>query len=351
MKKFVALLMAALLVFALAACSKPEETKAPTDASSEAPTESQTEEPTEPAVDETKVLEDETHAAWVAHGQFLLEDGTENGWNGKDTELYEASALKAISFEELKAIDEDVYNTLKEKDVKYLYTTNLVFGTNKVDWSSNFLKDGQLYKANGSYCFKVAQCTVDVDGDNKVYAEDQWISDPKTAYVEALTPDTVFYPTWQEEKDENGFAWDKNPVVIGGAGLYTLVMAQYNTVSAAGNPGYGAALIKKEEKEGVDYEVIETFVPADHTYGIVGSFEGSNWGEGADVEMTTEDNLVWTGTVELKAENEWKVRADGAWDNSWGQEDGSNFKAEADGTYEVTIDFSGDAPVVSFEAK
>ena len=42
-------------------------------------------------------LKDEGHAAWVAHGQFLLADGTENSWNGKESALYEASSLKAIS--------------------------------------------------------------------------------------------------------------------------------------------------------------------------------------------------------------------------------------------------------------
>ena len=352
MKKFVALFLAALMIFALAACQKPEETKeteAPTTAApTEAPT---TEEPTEPEVDETEVKADEGHDAWVAHGQYLLADGTENSWNGKDTELYEASALTAISLADVKAIDEDLYNTLKEKDIKFLYTIDLIFGTNDAGWSTNFLKDGQLYKANGSYAFKIAQCTVDIDGDNKVYAEDQWISDPKTAHVESLTPETAFYPTWQEEKDENGFSWADNPVVIGGAGLYTLVIAQYNAVSAAATPGYGVGLILKEAKEGSDYEIIETFVPADHTFGIVGGFAGSGWGgDGPDVEMTSEDDTVWTGTVELKAGDEWKIRCDGNWDvKDWGAEDGSNFKAEEDGTYEVTIDFSGDAAVITVE--
>ena len=309
MKKLLVVLLAAVLVFSFAACTKPAEPLADTD-----------------------------HELWVAHGQFLLADGTKNDWNGKDASLYEKSALKAIALEDVKAINADLYTALSGKEIKYLYTVDLIFGTNDAGWASNFLKDGVLYKANGSYCFKIAQCTSEVDGETKVYSEAQWISDPKTANVESLTPATVFYPVWQEAADEYGFTWASNPVVIGGAGLYTLVIAQYKNASAAGQPGFGVGLVLKEAKEGIAYEEIKTFVPADHTYGIVGSFAASNWGEGADIAMTA-DGDKWVGEVELKAGEEFKVRADGAWDNSWGAADGSNFKAEADGTYVVTLTF------------
>ena len=325
MKKLLAVLLAALMVFSVVACQKPAETKAP---ETEAPTEA-------PAA----VLEDTESALWAAHGQYLLADGTENAWNGKSSDLYEASALKAIALEDVKAIDETLYNALKGKDIKYLYTIDLIFGTNDAGWTTNFLKDGVLYKANGSYAFKVAKCSVDIDGDTKVYIEDQWISDPKTAYAESLTPETAFYPVWQEEADENGFSWASNPVVIGGAGLYTLVIAQYKAVSAAGTPGYGVGLIKKEDKEGIAYEEIVTFVPEEHTYGIVGTVNG--WGETADIEMTEVEDLHWQGEVELEADAEIKVRADSAWDNSWG--DGAdNIKITEAGTYVVDITFDAD---------
>ena len=294
-----------------------------------------------------KALADTTHELWVAHGQFLLADGTQNGWNGKDTALYEKSALKAIALKDVKAISEELFNTLSGKDVKYLYTIDLTFGTNDAGWSSRFLKDGKLYNANGSYCFKIAQCTSDVDGDTKVYAEDQWISDPKTAYVEALTPSTVFYPTWQEEKDENGFSWADNPVVTGGAGTYTLVIAQYTNVSAAGQPGYGVGLVLKEAKEGVAY----TEVPAEHTYGIVGSFESSGWADGKDIPMTANGENTWTGEVTLKAGDEFKVRVDGNWAVSYGPAEGGNFKVDADGTYIVTLTLDGNEGTVTFTKK
>ena len=339
MKKLLAVLLAALMVFSVVACQKPAETKAP---ETEAPTEA-------PAT----VLEDTESALWTAMGQYLLADGTANGWGDKSSEVFEASALKAIALEDVKAIDETLYNALKDKEVKYLYTIDLIFGTNDAGWPTNFLKDGVLYKANGSYAVKAAKCSVDVDGDTKVYIVDQWIPDPKTAYAESLTPDTLFVPAWQEEADENGFSWGNNPVVIDGAGLYTLVVAQYKAVSAAGTPGYGMGLIKKEAKEGLAYEEIVTFVPEEHNYGIVGSFAASDWGNaGEDIAMEEAGENTWTGEVELKEGEQFKVRADGAWDNNWGNADGENFQAEAEGTYVVTITFDADGNgTVTAEAK
>ena len=318
MKKVLAVLLTAIMVLSLAACSQP------------------------------KPLADEGHALWVSHGNFLLADGTENQWNGKDPELYEKSALKAISLNDVKAIDQSVYDALSKKKVKYLYTADVIFGTNDAGWTSNFLKDGKLYRANGSYCFKIAQCSVDADGDNKVYAEDQWIHDPRTACVEALTPNTLFEPVWQEEADENGFSWASNPVVTGGAGLYTIVIAQYENVSTKENPGFGIALILKEKKDGIEYEEIIPYVPADHTYGVIGSFAGSDWN--TDTAMTADGDNKWTAEVTLKAGDEFKVRADGNWDYSWGN-GADNMKAEADGTYTVTITFDGENGTVEAVAK
>ena len=331
MKKLIAIALAALMLFALAACAKTDDGKSGK---------------TEPA----KPLVDEAHAAWVAHGQYLLADGTENGWNGKDTALYEASTLTAISMDDVKGISEDVYKALSAKEVKYLYKIDLIFGTNDAGWTTDFLKDGKLYHANGSYAFKVAQCNIDVDGDAKIYAEDQWISDPKTAYAESLTPDTMFMPVWQEEADEYGFSWASNPVVTGGAGLYTLVIAQYTNASDPENPGYGIGLVLKEAKDGIAYEEVQEYVPADHSYGIVGSFEGSNWGEGDDVAMASAGDNAWSGEVELKAGDEFKVRADSDWTYSWGN-GADNLVCEADGTYVVTITFNGSDAVVEAVAK
>ena len=323
MKKVLVLLLSVLMVLSMAACAKKPEP-----------------------------LKDDTHAMWNALGQFKLADGTDNGWGDKSAEMFEKSALTAIALEDVKAISEDVYNTLKGKEVKYLYTIDLLFGTNDAGWTSRFMKDGKLYDANGSYCFKIGQCSVEAEGDSKVYSVDQWISDPKTAYVEALTPATVFYPTWQEAKDENGFEWSQNPVVIGGAGLYTLVIAQYKNASAAGQPGYGVALVLKEAKQGQEYVEVKVYVPTDHTYGIVGSMTG--WGETTDIPMEKGEGNTWFGMATLTPEDAWKVRADGAWDNNWADAvgdnltvaDGNIFVSEA-GTYKITISFDGGVKITA----
>ncbi len=314
MKKFLAILLAVLMCVTLAACGQKK----------------------------AEVLADEGHDAWVVHGQYLLADGSENGWNGKDSAVYEASTMTAISLDDVKALDESLYNTLSGKEVKYLYAIDVTFGTNDAGWTTDCLIDGKMHKANGSYAFKVAQCTI----DEGVYAEDQWISDPKTAHAESLTPNTLFMPVWQEEADENGFSWASNPVVIGGAGTYTLICAQYSAVSAAGTPGFGIALVLKEAKEGIAYEEILQWVAADHTYGVIGGF--NEWA--ADEAMADNGDGTWSATVALTAGTEFKVRADGAWDYSWGN-GADNLVAEADGNYLVTIDFTGADPVVTAVAQ
>ena len=113
MKKLLVVLLSVIMVLSFAACGKKE----------------------------VKPLADENHAIWCAHGQYLLADGTQNGWNGKDSALYEASALKAIAVEDVKAINEDLYKALQGKQVKYLYTIDLLMGTNDAGWTTNFLKD------------------------------------------------------------------------------------------------------------------------------------------------------------------------------------------------------------------
>ena len=113
------------------------------------------------------------------------------------------------------------------------------------------------------------------------------------------------------------------------------------------------ALVLKEAKEGIAYEEVVNFVPADHTYGIVGSFEASNWGAAPDIEMIANGENTWTGEVELKAGQEFKVRADNAWNPGadWGTEEGGNFVCEADGIYIVTITFVDGKGVVTVEPK
>lgn len=302
-----------------------------------------------------KILEDSEYS-WVTHGQFLLGDGeTANGWNGKSADLYKKSKLEATSLTAVKGISEDLYTTLKGKSLKALYKTEVVLGVNDAGWTSNCLKDNKVYKANGSYCIKVAQCTVNYEPDDNdpdkqvaVYSEQQWIPDPKTAHCESLTPSTLFMPVWQEAADANGFSWSSNPVCIGGAGKYALIAAQYTTVSSATEAGFGIGLVKLETKDSTngDYKEVVKYVYTDHTYGVVGGFEASGWN--TDVAMTAStDGQSYSATVTCKANDELKVRADGKWDYSWGfngLNDQNNFKVTEAGDYLVTIkNFGEDA--------
>ena len=309
-----------------------------------------------------KKVREDSEASWVMHGNYLLSDGeTVNGWNGKTNELYEASKMTATSVAEVAEYAQEVADVLKGKSIKYLYAGEAVFGLNDAGWTANFLIGEDLYQANGSYAFKVARCLYDAAED--VYAEDQWIPDPKTANVESLTPDTYFVPVWQETPDRFGFSWGSNPVVIGGAGKYKMIVAQYTDVSAAGVPGYGIAAVKLEDgaenEKAQKYVKLEEFKPADHTFGVVGSFAASNWGNaGKDVAMTASaDGKSYSAEVALKAGDQFKVRADGAWKFGWAPSkavegvftlSGGNAVAAVDGTYIVTISnfgFAGTATV------
>jgi len=57
------------------------------------------------------------------------------------------------------------------------------------------------------------------------------------------------------------------------------------------------------------------FVPAEHTFGVIGGF--NDWS--GDVAMTDDDgDGIYEATVDAAGSYEFKVRADGAWDYSWG---------------------------------
>ena len=303
-----------------------------------------------PKYDDTVLANPEN--IYVLHGNHKVGDEV-NGWNGKSDDLYKATTLTATSFAGVAEISKEVADTLLTKDVKYLYTIEATFGVNDAGWDTNpfAMIDGKRYQVNGSYAFKITE--VSYDEEDQVYAELKWLPDPHKYHVESLTPDTFFAPKWQEAVDENGFSWADNPVCIGGAGTYKVIFAEYNTVSTSEAAGYGVALVKVAEGTAatenvqVDYTEPEpapepeAWVAADHTYGLIGSF--NSWG--ADVAMTETDG-VWSAEYTFEANTEFKVRADGAWDVSWGAEavvepeamkgTGNIVVAEA-GTYTVTI--------------
>lgn len=93
------------------------------------------------------------------------------------------------------------------------------------------------------------------------------------------------------------------------------------------------------------------------TIGVTGTLNGLNWGAEPDIEFNTSYSsrfMVWTGTVTVKAGDEWKIRANNEWDVNFGgvtgdyATDGSNvelvmggenFVAAEDATYNVTLTF------------
>lgn len=281
---------------------------------------------------------------WFIHGQVVLADGeTQNGWNGKAKELYEASKMTATSVEEISKVSTEVADTLATKNIKYLYTEVIWAGIQSTGWSANFKgTDGKIYKADGSYAFKAVKATY--DEAEEVYSEQQWIHDPKTAHVESLTPSTYFSPVWQETADKDGFSWASNPVITGGAGKYQIVVAQYTEVSAATVPGYGIAAIKLEDAakdKALAYEEVIKFVPSDHTYGLIGDATSTGWDSDTDL-VASADGKSWSITAQLTGGKEIKVRADDKWDYSWGDDAGENIKIAEDGSYTVTLTFDDD---------
>ena len=92
------------------------------------------------------------------------------------------------------------------------------------------------------------------------------------------------------------------------------------------------------------------FVPADHSYSLIGAFGGHNWD--TDVDMAKEEGQdVWKATVELAANDQLKIRLDHDWTNSYGfaqvvsapegafVADSGNIKCVTAGTYQFTLSF------------
>lgn len=115
----------------------------------------------------------------------------------------------------------------------------------------------------------------------------------------------------------------------------------------------GGEIFEKPEEEPKPEPVI---VFGEHTYGLIGSF--NEWA--ADVTMEVVDGWA-VGTIELEANAEFKVRLDGAWDDSYGfvateemaefpvdgtqfaaTYNGGNLKVAEAGTYEVSFTVDGE---------
>lgn len=79
------------------------------------------------------------------------------------------------------------------------------------------------------------------------------------------------------------------------------------------------------------------------TIGVIGSFNG--WAE--SLALTSEDGLIWVGTITLNEGDEYKFRCNNDWAINLGGADeynlvpdGANLKAPATGTFTITLDLS-----------
>lgn len=270
--------------------------------------------------------------------------GYEGSWTTTEKNLMEATSLKAVG-----QLDDNLGKKLAAKAPKYLYMAEITMGASGAGWTSFAMENGKRMKLDGTFTVKVILGQYDDEDEN--YTIQQWIPDPKTAHIEALT-DNLFVPIWQEALDDNGFSWSDNPVVLSGAGEYYLIIADYGKVSDADNAGYGFALIKKADVEGdgtVEEKVEEAFVPAEPSdfegYSLIGAFGGHNWD--FDLDLTEADGK-WSVEVELAADDQVKVRKDHDWGTSYGfealssseglAEAGGNVKIVEAGTYLVEFD-------------
>ena len=345
-KKLLIGLLSVVSVVSLVACGGNSSSEQP---SSEPVSSEVSEDPND------KVLEDKSHYSWVIQGDNEIKDPEtgewiNNAWNGgagKTNEQYEKSAISATSINAVKAIDATLGETLESKNVQYLYMGEVRLGVRKSGWTFKAIKeDGKIYVRDGSFAVKV--CPVLYVEEDDVFTEDGWIPNAKTHHVESLTPSTVWYPTWQEAADENGFSWANDGGCIGQAGVYTIVVAKYKEVSAADVPGYGVALVLKEAGTAAT-EDVEYVPPVENSFGVVGTI--NNWGGTADTVLVKAGAGKFEATVELAAGDEIKVRAN----NTWGTNEDAgiaalvpndnfegtgNIVCKVAGTYKITLEIT-----------
>lgn len=114
---------------------------------------------------------------------------------------------------------------------------------------------------------------------------------------------------------------DKYYTLANGAGSQNITPMEYGTYDVyfdLANERVALVTPGKEYADATDggdpVVVIEGLT--DHTWGLIGSFAGSGWG--TDVAMTIEGDWAYVKNVSLANGDEFKFRADGSWDLSYG---------------------------------
>ena len=274
-KTLFSLLVVLGLVSVMVACDKTEE-----------PTEEPTVEETPTPTPEPQLPEKTYH---VVGGYF-------DDWNNYTDE----NKMTKISVDDL---DASLKSKLLDKEITAIVKfEGRVFNVGPA-WTANANIDGEVVTMNGGYTIKVVRAVYDEEDDNTF--ADQWLPDPKTACVANLTPDTLYMPKWVEtpaEGEEGLGTWADNPVVIGGAGEYTVIFVEYAGANSADSPKYAMALIKTKELE--EPKTTAELIADEHAALVAGTVtEATEFEEVAATvtELETAENLDGGYDVKLIA--------------------------------------------------
>ena len=234
MKKLSIFVLALLAMFGLSAC-EGFDLEGLLGGSGEPKTEEVTggEEVSEPETEPT--VEPETEPEPIEYKEMYLVGGS-MGW-----EPVEANLIEPSSFEELANLDYTINSTMTEEDVYAVYKISGVKITSGAGWETEAYVNGRKRVYDGGYTIKALQATYDEELDLMI--KGQWMPDPHTCHVTSLTPDKLFVPEWVEA-DQGAGHWGQNPVITSGAGIYTIYVVDFGTVSAADTPAFGFAVYR-----------------------------------------------------------------------------------------------------------
>lgn len=266
------------------------------------------------------------------------EDAKALAWDYSEAGKMEATSLDAIS-----KVSKALADTLKGKGIAALYVKeNVRLGETDAGWTTKALKGEEVVELNGSYAIKTG--SVNYDDEDQVYSVDEWIPSPEH-YTENLTPASLYMGPHSEEKDAAGNDHNANPAAIDGAGIYTVVVARYT--QAVGDSMFGLGIVKTSDLEG--YVAPPTYNVT--KMALVGKINGTdNWDAGVEL-VKAEGRNTYEASVELKAGDEIKIRANDEWKYSWGAgviakgsgyvDNDANYAITADGTYTISITLNG----------
>lgn len=276
--------------------TKPEATKP--EATKPEATEPEATEPeaTTPEATEPQVQPKEEKSYYIVGG--LLGD-----WN----DYTDANKMTEITVEELDP-------SLREK----LDSTREIFGIYKFEgrkftvgagYTKPAVKDDEPITLDGGFSFKVVHAFYDEEDGNMI--PQQWNPGPGASHVENLTPDTVFMPKWVEtpaKGEEYLGAWNDDPLVISGSGIYTVYFIDYVGPNSAEVAKYAVALIKTEALE--EPKTTAELIVEEHAGLVAGTVETKT--EFADIKAVVkginavkDEDGIYTVELVVKLENEY----------------------------------------------